>query len=87
MHGNEFSVEVQASLPNELSELKSLANDLSYSWNRQIRNLFFRLDPELWEHCEHKPKVFLRRISQQCLTDAAADPGFYGGLPPGADLA
>jgi starch phosphorylase len=35
--------------------------------------LFFRLDPKLWEDCRHKPKVFLRRVSQQRLEEAAED--------------
>jgi starch phosphorylase len=44
-----------------------------YSWDRQIRGLFYQLDSELWEACGHNPKVFLRRISQQRLREAAED--------------
>lgn len=76
MKGTEFSIEVQAVIPERLSELKVLANDLTYSWNRQIRNLFFRLDPQLWDDCNHNPKIFLRRISQNRLEQAANNPLF-----------
>jgi starch phosphorylase len=38
-----------------------------------VRSLFFRLDRELWESCCHNPKVFLRRLSQKRLNDAAED--------------
>jgi starch phosphorylase len=72
MTGTRFSLEVQPRIPPSLSRLNELANDLLYSWDRQVRGLFFRLDRELWEQCGHNPKVFLRRVSQEKL-DAAAD--------------
>jgi starch phosphorylase len=50
-----------------------LSNDLLYSWERPVRALFFRLDPALWETCGHNPKLFLRRVSQQRLDEAADD--------------
>jgi starch phosphorylase len=50
-----------------------MANDLMYSWDRPIRSLFHRLDKELWEHCGHNPKAFLRRVSQRRLNEALAD--------------
>jgi starch phosphorylase len=71
-----FSLEVQPVLPKALSGLEELANDLYYSWDRQVRNLFYRLDQDLWEACRHNPKVFLRRISQQRLQKALKDRGF-----------
>ena len=43
------------------------------SWDREVRGLFYRLDPELWEACGHNPKVFLRRISQKKLERASQD--------------
>ncbi len=53
--------------------LEELANDLLYSWDRQVRGLFFRLDRELWEASSHNPKLFLRRVSQEALERAAED--------------
>jgi starch phosphorylase len=44
-----------------------------YSWDRGIRGLFFRLDPELWETTGHNPKVFLRQASQERIERAAKD--------------
>ena len=76
MSSSEFSVEVQARIPEELSGLSILAKDLTYSWSREIRSLFFRLDKKLWEQCDHNPKVFLRRVSQQRLDDAIHDTYF-----------
>jgi starch phosphorylase len=71
-----FSLEVQPIIPNPLTGLLELANDLFYSWDRQVRSLFYRLDRDLWEKCHHNPKVFLRRVSQRRLEEAANDRGF-----------
>ncbi len=73
MPGTRFALEVQPELPENLTRLRELANDLLYSWDRGVRSLFFRLDPVLWDSCGHNPKVFLRRISQQRINEAAED--------------
>jgi len=68
-----FTLEVQPEIPERLSRLKDLANDLLYSWDRQVRGLFYRLDRDLWDSSGHNPKVFLRRVSQEHLEQAAED--------------
>jgi len=68
-----FTLEVQPKIPATLSRLQELADDLLYSWDRQVRGLFFRLDRKLWETSGHNPKVFLRRVSQERLEEAAED--------------
>lgn len=73
MNGTRYSLEVQPILPARLARLAELANDLLYSWDREVRGLFFRLDRRVWEECRHNPKVFLRRIAQQRLEQAAED--------------
>ncbi|MGD8998972.1 MAG: alpha-glucan family phosphorylase, partial [Granulosicoccaceae bacterium] len=80
MIGTRFTLEVRPVLPERLARLDELANDLLYSWDRQVRSLFFRLDAELWETCGHKPKVFLRRIAQTKLDEAAEDRVFLQDL-------
>ncbi|MHB8472842.1 MAG: alpha-glucan family phosphorylase [Gammaproteobacteria bacterium] len=73
MTGTRYTLEVQPVLPTRLSRLPELANDLLYSWDRNVRGLFFRLDRAEWEASGHNPKVFLRRVAQQRLDDAAQD--------------
>lgn len=68
-----FQLEVRPNIPEKLRGLEALANDLLYSWDRDVRGLFYRLDDELWETCNHNPKVFLRRIAQEKLDDAEKD--------------
>ncbi|MES1992091.1 MAG: alpha-glucan family phosphorylase [Pseudomonadota bacterium] len=71
-----YSIEVQAHLPERLSGLNILANNLLYAWDRRIRRVFRHMDPLLWDACGHNPKVFLRRISQQRLSDLLDDVNF-----------
>jgi starch phosphorylase len=73
MVGTRFSIEVQPKLPSKLNRLQELAEDLLYSWDRQVRGLFWRLDNQLWESCGHNPKLFLRRVAQHRLEEASED--------------
>lgn len=68
-----YELEVRPQLPKTLSGLNELSDNLLYSWDRNARSLFYRLDHELWEQCDHNPKVFLRRVSQQILDAAVKD--------------
>src|SRR5918911_1423827 len=76
MTGTRFTLEVQPVIPQGLKGLNELAEDLMYSWDRPVRRLLSRLDPELWETCGHNPKVFLRRVSQVRLLEADQDSAF-----------
>lgn len=73
MSGTRFTLEIRPVIPARLKRLEDLANDLLYSWDSQVRGLFLRLDPELWDACGHNPKVFLRRVSQHNLELAEKD--------------
>ena len=73
MSGTRFSLEVQPRIPAELKQLEDLASDLFYSWDRQVRRLFTRLDQDLWGSSGHNPKTFLRRVSPERLEAAVND--------------
>lgn len=68
-----YELEVRPHIPQALSGLTELSNNLLYSWDRNARGLFYRLDPKLWEQCVHNPKTFLRRVSQRALDAAVED--------------
>ena len=68
-----YELEVRPQLPDSLAGLHELSNNLLYSWDRNARSLFYRLDHELWEQCDHNPKVFLRRVSQKIIDEAVKD--------------
>ena len=73
MTGTRFSLEVQPNLPKKIARMEELANDLLYTWDRNVRSLFYRLNNDLWEEVGHSPKIFLRRIAQQRLEAATED--------------
>lgn len=73
MSATRFSLEVRPRIPQKLERLRELADNLLYSWDRRVRGLFYRLDRNLWHSCNHNPKVFLRRVSQRRLEEAAED--------------
>lgn len=71
-----FTVTVNPKIPARLSRLEELANNLWYSWDRETRALFSRIDPRLWEAAGHNPKAFLKRVDESLLHKAAADQTF-----------
>ncbi|WP_404361894.1 alpha-glucan family phosphorylase [Marinobacter sp.] len=75
-NATEFKLEAQPLIPESLVRLAELANDLFYSWDYGLRSLFVRMDAELWEKVEHNPKLFLRRVAQSRLDQAAEDRAF-----------
>jgi starch phosphorylase len=76
MSGQQFTLEVNPKIPNKLSRLPELANDLWYSWHKPTRALFQPLNPSLWKQVRHNPKLFLRSIDEQSLKTAAEDQAF-----------
>ncbi len=77
MHNaTEFRLEAHPVIPETLERLEELANDLFYSWDHGVRGLFARIDLRLWQKVEHNPKLFLRRVAQDRLDEAAEDRAF-----------
>ncbi len=78
-----FSIQkyrVVPSLPNELVALRDLAYNLYWTWDHDIRNLFRRLDRDLWESCGHNPILLLGSIDQKRLELRAKDDGYLSHL-------
>ncbi len=73
MPGRRLLIEVQPRIPPALARLEDLASNLVYSWDRRVRALFARLDRKLWSACGASPRLFLRRVSQAVLEEAASD--------------
>jgi len=76
MTGSRFSLEVRPRVPAKLTRLPELANNLIYSWDRDLRGLFRYLDNDLYDACGGNPTVFLRRVAQSRLDTASDDPAF-----------
>jgi starch phosphorylase len=67
---------LQGKLPERISRLEELANNLWWSWHPQARELFRILDYPLWRLGGHNPVKQLREIDANKLAAAASDPAF-----------
>ena len=76
MTGTTFTLIARPRVPATLARLEELANNLIYSWDREMRGLFRRLDSALYQACGNNPKVFLQRVAQSRLDAAANEQGF-----------
>ncbi len=71
---------VQSDVPEKLSSLKDLANNLWWSWNSEAESLFKRMDPSFWEEVRHNPKLLLEKIDYKRLLVLEDDDGFVADL-------
>ena len=72
--------EVQPSIPSALEPLVPLAKNLWWSWNEGARELFARIDPELYERVSENPIAMLFRAPQGRLDALARDPAYLADL-------
>ncbi|HLX12819.1 MAG TPA: alpha-glucan family phosphorylase, partial [Bacteroidota bacterium] len=74
------TITVSPTLPKELANLSEMAHNLLWVWDYEIKELFIRLDPDLWEQTNHNPVEMLGKISQDHLTALAHDEAFLAQL-------
>ncbi len=63
-------------LPDRINRLDSLARDLWWSWTPDARNLFRRLDYDVWRQTAHNPVRMLQLLPRQDFERAMADPSW-----------
>jgi glycogen phosphorylase len=71
---------VSPSLPPNLEPLRTLAYNLHWDWDTEAKDLFRRLDFDLWQSSRHNPVLMLGTISQKRLQEVAEDDGFLAQL-------
>jgi len=64
----------KAELPAPLQPLERLAWNYWWSWSADGASIFRDLDADIWEDCEHNPRLLLARTSAYRLAQAATDP-------------
>ena len=74
------SFTVLPALPESLRELDVLANNLLWSWNPQISELFRRIDPGLWVASGHNPVKLLGSVPQERLEALSTNESFLNEL-------
>lgn len=67
-------------LPEQITALQEMSQNLWYSWNWDLVKLFIRLNAEMWEECYQNPVEMLSKLPQDTLEKAAADDGFIASL-------
>lgn len=70
------TTETIPALPERIAGLAELARNLSWSWHREARALFQRIDELLWHQTRHNPIRLLQQADPARLARLAADPGF-----------
>jgi glycogen phosphorylase len=63
-------------LPEPIAGLPGIAMNLAWSWNRDARALFERIDPTLWSLTRDDPIRLLQDVEPARLASCAADPDF-----------
>jgi glycogen phosphorylase len=75
-----YKFNVTPSLPSRLETLRKLAYNIHWDWNVETRDLFRRLDADLWEKSKHNPAKMLGVVSQSRLQELAEDEGFIAHM-------
>jgi starch phosphorylase len=63
-------------LPAPLQALDRLLWNFWWSWSPDGAGVFRDLDTELWDECEHNPRLLLERVSEYRLAEMATDPAY-----------
>ena len=67
-------------LPAALERLRDIAKNLWWAWAPEARELFLRIDAELWEEVHGNPIELLSRVEQTRLDDLTQDDVFLARL-------
>ncbi|MFN8590732.1 MAG: alpha-glucan family phosphorylase [Thermomicrobiales bacterium] len=65
-----------ATLPERISGLGPLAENLWWSWHPEAESLYRQLDPILFDSVEENPVILLRDVDQKRLREAATNPEY-----------
>ncbi|HTL52005.1 MAG TPA: alpha-glucan family phosphorylase [Planctomycetota bacterium] len=71
---------VVPALPDRLAVLQDIAYNLWWCWNQEARDLFIRLDRDLWQETEHNPVAMIGRLSQERVDELMKDIGFLSHM-------
>ncbi|MBE5822257.1 MAG: glycosyltransferase family 1 protein [Clostridiales bacterium] len=69
-------ITVKPQLPDRISKLQDIANNIWWTWNINSLKLFEELDAELWEKIGKNPIKFLKHANQEKLNQASVDTEF-----------
>ncbi len=71
---------VTAKLPKKIAKLKELAYNYWWCWNSEAKELFLRMDRNIWRDVDHNPVLLLNRLPKKELDRLAQQQDFLGFL-------
>ncbi len=74
------SFKVVPDLPPRLEPLRELSENLLFSWRKEIRDVFKRIDAVLWRKCGQNPVLMLGLTDQARLRELSKDSGFLAQM-------
>lgn len=72
-------------IPSPLQALERLSWNYWWSWSTEGAGVYRDLDAELWDECEHNPRLLLARVSDYRLAEMATDPVYIDRIGRLAD--
>ncbi len=82
---NTKTVTATPTLPTPLQALERLSWNYWWSWSSDGAGVYRDLDAELWDECEHNPRLLLAKVSEYRLAEMATDPVFVARIRKLAD--
>ena len=67
---------VITALPDNIRNLRDIGYNLWWTWDPEIRELFSRVDPQLWTKVSHNPVELLEQVSVKRLDELAENESF-----------
>lgn len=71
-----FSYIVTAKLPEQIEKIKDIAYNYWWCWNSDAKEMFIRMNRQLWEDVNHNPVLLINKLSQTELEDLANQADF-----------
>ena len=71
---------VTAHLPESISKLKELAYNYWWCWNSEAKELFIRINRDLWEEVNHNPVLLINKLTTEELNEIASQSDFIAFL-------
>jgi len=75
-----YSYNVHPNLPEKIAALGKIAGNIWSTWTWECAQIFWRMNPELWENCNHNMYHILEQIPQEQLEELASDESFISNL-------
>lgn len=71
---------IHSSIPEKLQALKKISENLWWSWQPEVEDLFASISPYLWERTAHNPVAVIQMLNFKDLQRLEADSDFLGRL-------